>query len=120
MNKQEIENAIGIIRASAIEGDEIFAEALNTVLGHAEHQLTNGWIPVTEPPVCRRHESGEPVEFNILLRGATVATTGVINDSGVWGWMDWNDFDFHPIGVDVLYWQPLPKAPEEDKDAERN
>ena len=113
MNKQEIENAIGIIRASAIEGDEIFTEALDTVLNYAEHQLTNGWIPATTPPENIRHEHGEPMEFNVMLRGGTVATTGCISNDGIWGWMDWCDLKFNPFGVDVLYWQPLPKALEE-------
>jgi hypothetical protein len=64
-------------------------------------------------PDIRRHEGGEPIEFNIMLQGGRVATTGCINQEGIWGWMNWNDYKFNPIGVEVTAWQPLPERYKE-------
>ena len=116
MNKQEIEKALKMVNEKLegipLECVETKAK-YETIKSALEHQLTNGWIPVTTPPENNRHEHGESMEFNVMLRGGTVATTGCISNDGIWGWMDWCDLKFNPFGVDVLYWQPLPKAPEE-------
>ena len=84
-----------------------------------EQQLTNGWIPVSDHlPEVRHHEGGELIEFNIMLLGGTVPTTGCINNDGIWGWMDWNTNCFNPLGIHVIAWQPLPEPYKEGKDAD--
>jgi hypothetical protein len=135
MNKQEIEKAIerleALSRYAQILKDpsEFFhhmnghttelslviaafniAEMAQDIQKELTQQLTNEWIPCKDAlPIARQHESGEPIEYNIMLRGGTVATTGIITPESIWGWMNWNDYKFYPIGVDVIAWQPLPE-----------
>lgn len=111
MNKQEIEKAIEYFRAGNFLGKSM-DKHINVAISALEHQLTNGWIPASQPPENNRHKSGEPIEFNIILLGGIVATTGCINNEGIWGWMDWEDYRFIPIGGEVLYWRPLPEPPK--------
>ena len=141
MNKQEIERALEWAKAflehekytkatyedtcgtgdmSGDERKELY-EAMDssislfaTITEALAHQLTNGWIPVSERlPEQRQHEGGESVEFNVMLLDGIVPTTGCINNEGIWGWMDWEDYKFIPIGVEALYWRPLPEPPKE-------
>lgn len=59
MNKQKIEKAIEVLRdferCVKVKADGAyetidFVNAKETAISALEHQLTNGWIPVTEPP----------------------------------------------------------------------
>lgn len=103
----------GFSQGMNCEGED-FAVDFNIGVITSSHQLTTGWIPVSERlPERRRHKSGEPIEFNIMLLGGRVPTTGCINDYGIWGQMDWERYIFNPIGIKVLYWRPLPEPPKE-------
>jgi hypothetical protein len=74
-------------------------------------RLDNGWIPCSERlPKERAYEDGTPIcEYNVMLKGAKVPTTGVITKLGVWGQMCWSKNKFHPFLNTVVAWQPLPE-----------
>lgn len=60
MNKQEIEKAIKILKVHSSHITDINLDAKNAfilAISALEHQLTNGWIPVTErlPDVHKRY-----------------------------------------------------------------
>lgn len=116
MSKQDIEKALEILKGFQFETPETKYEMARIIaIQCMELQLNNGWIPCKERlPEVRRHKCGELIEFNIMLQGGVVPTTGCINNDDTWGWMDWSNFRFNPIGVDVIAWQPLPEPYEEE------
>lgn len=103
----EKDNVVMPVKES--DGNEII-KGMKVAISALEKRLNNGWIPCSERlPILRQHEYGEPIEYNIMVNGGTVATTGCINQEGIWGWMDWNSFKFNVIGAHVIAWQPLPE-----------
>lgn len=75
-----------------------------------QKELNNGWTLCSEKlPEQRQYKSGELIEYNVMLRYGVVATTACINQDGIWGDMCWETDTFHPIGSDVIAWQPLPE-----------
>jgi len=95
---------------TATDVSRVFGEGYRQGFEDCRNKLNNGWIPTSDRlPEIRHYEEGEPIEYNIMLQGGTVATTGCINQDGTWGWMDWCNLKFNVIGVDVIAWQPLPE-----------
>lgn len=74
-----------------------------------EKQLNDKWIPVSEKlPDVRQHESGEPIEFIAMIKGAKVPTTLNISSDG--NWFDYMYEDYNGKHTfDVLAWKPLPE-----------
>ena len=83
-----------------------------------EAQQADMWIPVTERlPTHRYNKRGEPVEFVVMIRGATEPTTLSIDSNGTW---------YDPMGdyyniaslmsskFDVIAWRSLPAPYKED------
>ncbi len=124
MNKQDIEQAIKyweIFRDDIAEyktkypTDKYWDEqekAVVTALAALEKQLNNGWIPVTERlPEKRRHESGELVEYIVMIKDAKVPTVLCLDDNG--SWIDTDNDDYNEYNV--LAWMPLPEPYREDE-----
>jgi hypothetical protein len=70
------------------------------------------WISVEERlPGEFHNENGEPIEFNVMLSSAKVATTLCFDGS------QWFDFDWKKMRVSgyytVTHWKPLPQPPKE-------
>ena len=117
MNKQEIEKAISIIRASSIEGDALFTESIDVILNYAEHQLTNGWIPVSEKLpnkagyylITAEGFSLQPfIEYAYYDEGKTCKWL-YIADGNEEENQRWEE----ELVVPVIAWQPLPPKYEE-------
>lgn len=82
----------------------------------ADYLLDNGvtiqrWIPVTERlpkkwMIQVNEEYCEPVEFNVVIGDAELATTLYFNGESFCD----DDGNCYP----VTYWQPLPQAPGKD------
>ena len=71
------------------------------------------WIRVKDGlPKEWQRENGEPIEFNVMLRGAKEATTLCFNGS------QWFEFDWKNMKVvgyyTVTHWMPLPEPPKEE------
>lgn len=72
------------------------------------------WIPVSERlPKKWHNESGEPIEFNVMLPKAKEATTLCFNGS------QWFEFDWKYMRItgyySVTHWMPLPQPPKGEK-----
>jgi hypothetical protein len=71
------------------------------------------WIPTSERlPEIWCYEDGEPIEFNVMLPGASVAMTLCFNGSQ-WYEMIWSEMRVGKY-VTVTHWMPLPEPPKED------
>lgn len=102
--------------------DEAYANCINSIesfefiISALEEKQHRGWIPVSERlPDKRQYEDGEPIEYNIMIKGATASTTGCINQQGTWGEMCWAKASFYPYKNEVIAWMPLPESYKEDK-----
>lgn len=90
-------------------------KAFEMAIGTLEKQKTNDWIPCKERlPHQRQYENGEPIEYAITLEGATSSTTGVIDESGIWGDMNWYRGEFIPFETKVVAWMDMPEVCKEE------
>jgi hypothetical protein len=104
----EIEKAIEYFDGYGSPYDDIVIQALQEKAEREKHP--NGWIPVSEGlPEERQYEDGEPIEYNIMLKGAVTPTTGCLNNNDIWGEMCWAKATFYKFPVPVIAWQPLPE-----------
>ena len=85
--------------------------ALEEYLSSKKKNGNNGWIPVEErlPEVQKELEDAYCPEFNVMIKGAEIATTLNYSWDGTW---------FDDIGevYDVVAWQPLPEPYKPKKD----
>ena len=131
MNKQEVEMAIKQLKNDIDtvicvykdtmlgKSKEHFIKCYETAINALTHQLTNGWIPVSERlPELPDGRSSMNLNATILspsgLRNAVPLTWELKRGKPTWCYLglktDWN----------VIAWQPLPPEYKEVSDAERN
>ena len=120
MNKQEIEKAIEVLRGiypsqKAIKTGEYdhVADALDDAISSLEHQLTNGWISVSEslPEENIDGITDDFLPYNVSLKfkyGECVRTYQF--GQGRW-WKNGDDMTAY-----VIAWQPLPPKYKEVSD----
>lgn len=110
MNKQEIEKAINFIKDLMSEktDDILYNDEIGrTILSTLEHQLTNGWIPVSE----RLPNIGETVLLAVAVNRGISHEYGSVDIAWI---CDKENKCFY--GTDgkysydeVIAWQPLPE-----------
>lgn len=108
MNGMETELSLVLVVFSLIEVVDKTIETL-------EQQKNSGWIPCKERlPQLRQYENGEPIEYIIMLEGASVSTTGVITESEIWCDANWYRGESIPFETNVVAWMDMPGAYKED------
>lgn len=112
----DIEKSINFLKNTVTRDNgfsPVFIANMDIVIGYAEKQLNDRWIPVSEKlPDVRQHESGESIEFIAMIKGAKVPTTLNISSDG--NWFDYMYEDYNGKHTfDVLAWKPLPEPYKE-------
>jgi len=117
----DVKKAISFLKNSVTRDSgfsPVFIANMDIVIGYVEERLRDRWIPVSERlPEVRQHESGEPIEFIVMIRDAVVPTALSIDDNG-----NWFDFisSYHDMpeylsdNYDVVAWKPLPEPYKEE------
>lgn len=87
----------------------IMVAELNTILHMIDEQpKADEWIPCSErlPKVPQNIDDDDCPEFNVMIEGASVATTLRYSPDGAW-------FDDLGQVYEVIVWMPLPEPWEE-------
>lgn len=93
-----------IIEQLKEEGCIVDNDAGNRAEEIIRKHMNDGWIPVEErmPEVPNGTDDEDCPEFNVIVKGADIATTLKCGPDGTW-------FDDDGYVYNVIAWQPLPE-----------